>query len=379
MANIRVLSRGPKHHFYGYYGINPWDHSGRRHLALETDFHEHAPRPDDQAGVGLVDADTGAFQPYASTAAFNLQQGSMMHWIDAGHGEEFTFNDWEDGRLVSRAVDPATGSTRTINGAIAAVSPTAPVAIGLDFARMSFCRQVVGYANDGDRQAMAPYPEDDGLFRLDLRTGEARLLVSIASVIQANPAAETQAGRAWFNHVLFNTDGSRLLFFCRIRKPGGGHYSSLWTVNADGTGLACQIPYGNKISHFAWLDPQRVLISTDVLGDLQFVLFTDGAGDYAPFGQGQLPVDGHAGFSPDFRRLVCDTYPLGPDRLSELMLYDLGMGVKTTLGRFHSPPQFTGTVRCDLHPRWRPDGGAVTFDSVHEGTRQIYLAEITPG
>ena len=32
-------------------------------------------------------------------------------------------------------------------------------------------------------------------------------------------------------------------------------------------------------------------------------------------------------------------------------------------------------LHCDLHPRWRIDGKQVTFDSLHEGSRQIYVVD----
>lgn len=37
---------------------------------------------------------------------------------------------------------------------------------------------------------------------------------------------------------------------------------------------------------------------------------------------------------------------------------------------------FNLQIRCDLHPRWALDGKTITFDSVHEGSRQIYLVEL---
>ena len=72
MISITRLSSPPKHHFYGYYGIEAWDPSLRYHLSLETDFHEHRPVVGDVASVGLIDRETHAFIPYASTGAFNL-------------------------------------------------------------------------------------------------------------------------------------------------------------------------------------------------------------------------------------------------------------------------------------------------------------------
>ena len=83
---LKPFSNGPKHHFFGYYGINPWDQDFRYHLALETDFHRHVPTSTDIAKVGLVEKDSGDFTSVASTSAFNLQQGRMMHWIDVGFG-----------------------------------------------------------------------------------------------------------------------------------------------------------------------------------------------------------------------------------------------------------------------------------------------------
>lgn len=376
--NIQRLSTGTKHHFFGYYGINPWDCRSRYHLALETDSHTHRPLPEDVASVGLVDRDTHQFIPHARTSAFNLQQGSMMHWIGDSDGvdAEFTFNDWENGRLVSRALNPTTGAVRTIQGAIAAVSPTTPHAIGLNYGRMAHCRAVVGYATNSQSNNIEAQPEKDGLYQLNLQDGSSKLVLSIADVIRASADERVIGKRTWFNHVLFNTDGTRLLFFCRVRQETG-FYTSLWTVNPDGSDLEMQIPFGYRVSHFDWRTPTRILVSSDIVDEMGFVEFTDGARDFTPIGRGVLPNDGHASFSPDRQWMLCDTYPRGPERLTQLMVYNIAENRKIVLGEFHHEEQFTGDIRCDLHPRWAPDGKTITFDSVHEGTRQIYLVDLS--
>ena len=376
------MSTSPKHHFFGYYGINPWDTTTKYHLALETDFQTHRPLPEDVATVGLIHRDTHEFISHAKISAFNLQQGSMMHWINEDEwdtpnaaGAEFTFNDWEDRTLVSRAMNPITGTVRTIQGAIAAVSPTAPLAIGLNYGRMAHCRAVVGYATHTKSTDVEAQPEDDGLYQLNLKDGNSKLVLSIADVIRASGDEETVGKRTWFNHVLFNTDGTRLLFFCRVRQETG-FYTSLWTANPDGSDLEMQIPFGYRVSHFDWRTPTRVLVSSDILGEMGFVEFTDGLRDFTPLGRGVLPSDGHASFSPDREWLLCDTYPRGTERLAQLMVYNIAENRKIVLGEFHHEEQFVGDIRCDLHPRWAPDGKTITFDSVHEGSRQIYLVEL---
>ncbi|MDP6596795.1 MAG: hypothetical protein QGI86_13105 [Candidatus Poribacteria bacterium] len=378
---LRQFSNGPKNHFFGYYGINPWDQSRTYHLALETDFHDSVPTITDIAKVGVVHRETGDFIPLASTSAFNLQQGSMMHWINVGLEEEFTYNDWEGDRLVSRAINPETRASRTIEGAVAAVSLSTPYAIGLNFARMSVCREVVGYANRIDPVSWTAVPAEDGLFLIDLRDGSAELVLSVATVIDQSNLVASECGLTWFNHVMFNPSGSRIFFFCRSRPADAstiaGFQTSLWTVNPDGTDLQCQIPFGHKISHFAWRDDQRMLMSTSILDRMQFIEFTDNKHDFEPVGDGKLPKDGHACYSPDGRWLVCDTYPDRHTRASTLMLYHLATGEKIVIGSSFAEPKFTGAVRCDLHPRWSPDGKSVTIDSVDRGDRQIYMADLS--
>lgn len=376
-SRVRALTRAPLHHFFGYYGVNAWDPTLRHHLALETTFHEHRPTSSDRATVGLVEAETGAFRPFAQTPAFNLQQGSMMHWIDAGHGAEFTYNDWTGERLVSQAVDPLTGRSRTLGAAIAAVSPAAPEGIGLNFVRMGKCRAVVGYDLAPAAGVGEWYPQDDGLWHIDLHSGAAEVLLSVADVIRARPDPETQAGPAWFNHVYYNPSGTRFVFLCRIKRPERW-YDSLWTVGADGSDLRCLLPYTVRTSHFMWADDERLICSTDVLGRMQFVWLVDRPGaPIVPAAEGVMPSNGHACFSPDRRWLVSDAFHTrGGARVGELMLMRLADAHKVVLGEFVHDARFVDDVRCDLHPRWRPDGRAVTFDSVHEGTRQIYIADV---
>ena len=61
----------------------------------------------------------------------------------------------------------------------------------------------------------------------------------------------------------------------------------------------------------------------------------------------------------------------------ELMLYNPREHRKVSLGTYSADPIFSGDIRCDLHPRWSPDDKLVTFDSVHEGTRQIYVVDVS--
>lgn len=378
MHRIRTLTRGPRAHFYGYYGFNPWDATGRLHLALETDFDRRPPLESDCARVGVVDRDTGAFRALAETRAFNFQQGSMLHWIDAGHGEEITYNDWDEGVVISRALNPATGRLRRISRAVTDVAPDGRTALGVDYRRLYHCRRVVGYANVPSGP-VDPAPEDNGMWLIDLASGESRLVLSIAEVARAAGVRPTAETPIWINHVTFNPSGTRVLFLFRMRTgPANNAWTtSFWTVNPDGSELECRVPFGGWVSHYAWQDDRRLLVTTDLQGERGFLLMEDRTTRWQRFGQGAMPVDGHACWSPDRRWIVCDTYPQGSAREQELMLYNPESKEKVVLGRFVSEPVFTGDVRCDLHPRWSADGREVSIDSVAGGDRQIVLVDVS--
>jgi hypothetical protein len=70
-----------------------------------------------------------------------------------------------------------------------------------------------------------------------------------------------------------------------------------------------------------------------------------------------------------------DSYP-DQARLQSLHLVRERDLRRIELGRFYAPPEATGQVRCDLHPRWNRDGTQVCIDSTHEGSRQMYVLDV---
>ena len=54
-----------------------------------------------------------------------------------------------------------------------------------------------------------------------------------------------------------------------------------------------------------------------------------------------------------------------------------GDGRMVDLGKHYGPHTDPVSCRCDLHPRWSRGGGFVSFDSLHEGARRVYLADVS--
>jgi len=130
------------------------------------------------------------------------------------------------------------------------------------------------------------------------------------------------------------------------------------------------------VSHCFWIDNANLLCylrgpngrdgyyQVDVdTGAIKPLL--DGALD--AFGDGHPHVHG--------QQFVTDTYP-DKRRMQHLVMGDLRSGTLTHLGQFHQDFGYGGQSRCDLHPRWAPDGSGVFFDSVCDGRRRLYFLEL---
>ena len=74
--------------------------------------------------------------------------------------------------------------------------------------------------------------------------------------------------------------------------------------------------------------------------------------------------------------MLTDSYPL-EDNCRKLFLYRLCDNTAFEIGSFYSDPSYPVPTRCDLHPNWSRDCRSVCIDSVHEGSRQIYLLDVS--
>jgi hypothetical protein len=107
----------------------------------------------------------------------------------------------------------------------------------------------------------------------------------------------------------------------------------------------------------------------------KFYLIHIGSRKIRVVGDGQLVQDGHCSFSPDRKWLITDTYANQYD-LRALILFKLLDEKRVDLELLKSPKNMPAEIRCDFHPRWSPSGSYLCIDSLHEGTRQMYIIDI---
>jgi hypothetical protein len=236
-----------------------------------------------------------------------------------------------------------------------------------------------GYAGLPDPCAEDPAPADSGIFRVDLDTGRQELIIPIADIAKfGNIPGDPKDAKHYFNHLLFNTDGSRFIFLHRWRAQGlRGFGTRMLTARPDGTDIRVVDPYG-KTSHFIWRDPNHILAwAWHPSHGNAFYLYEDGTDKVEVIGEGIMARNGHCTYLPGNKWILNDAYP-DKERKQSVYLYNVATGRTVPLGRFYSPPEYKGEWRCDTHPRFSPDGRSVVIDSPHGGNgRQMYLIDIS--
>lgn len=367
------------HHFFGYYEKSPWDISGRWMLALETAFRDRPPVAGDVAVVGLIDTEQNfTWRPLAETRAWNWQQGAMLQWVGDGSAGDIIFNDREGDAFVSRVLNVRTGLVRTLGRPVYAMNRSGTTAVSLNFSRLHHQRPGYGYAGIEDPWKADKVPAEDGLYAVDIATGESQMILSVAAAAAYQPLMGFAGKTHRFNHAQFGADDKRFAVLHRYKAPDDEvGLTRLLTLNTDGSELRCLNDHG-MVSHYDWLGGKGILAWSERRGiGHRYFYFEDraDAGEPAVIGEDVFSCDGHCSFSPDGRWVLTDTYP-DAEHMRTLMLYNWASGERIDIGRFLSPP-VNWEIRCDLHPRWSRDGRKVCIDSVHEGTRQVYVLDVS--
>jgi len=376
---VRAITHGPKFHWFGYYDKLQLDPSCCYALGMEVDFEHRSPRAEDLIKVGMVDLKDGdRWTELGRSSAWCWQQGCMFQWRP-GSKNEVVWNDRQDDRFVCHILNVQSSKEWTLPYPIYTISPDGRTAVAPDFRRVQDMRPGYGYAGLPDPHAEELAPKDSGIFRIDLQSGRRELIISLADIAKfGNIPGNPKNPKHYFNHLLFNTDGSRFIFLHRWRAEGLRSFGTrMLTASPEGKDIRVVDPYG-KTSHFIWRDPEHILAwAWHPSHGNAFYLYEDGTERVQVVGKGIMTKNGHCSYLPGNQWILNDAYP-DQERKQEVYLYDTATGKTVSLGRFHSPPEYQGEWRCDTHPRFSPDGRSVVIDSPHGGNgRQMYLIDIS--
>lgn len=389
-TEIQQITRGPKHHFFGYIGhvrTIPWNASGRYIVALQTDFQERMPQPHEAAEIVLLDVKNN-FAPkiVERTRAWNFQQGTMLYWNPAAPETQFFFNDrdpeTQDVYCVLFDISKGTNGERVAEYRFTDVSVgNSGVAqqggwfAAINYGRLARLRPVTGYPGVRDRTAAVKQPADDGVFKINIATTEKKLLVSfkhLAEILRpTHPRVVEQD--LFINHTLWSRDDGRIFFFVRGDFDDRDKRLDVpFTMNPDGRDLR---PLAFHIGgHPEWESGRRLIglaNKRQVLFDIdrQDVVGTLGTAEMFP------KPDGDVALSPDGKWFVNGHGDKGKNYYNILRRAD---GAWTRTAGFDQNGYITGELRIDPAPCWNRDATqfVITAISPDDKTRQMFVVTV---
>ena len=210
----RRVTDGPKDHLLAsYFAIDSWSPNKRYISVLETELNGRLPEAGERCTIGFVDLEDGnRFIPFSTTRTWNFQEAAMAFWLP-GEKDTVVFNDMRGGKFCAVVMNWKTKQERVYPYPVAAVSEDGTWAISINYARLFLTRPDYGYHGNGqDPRKGVVFPDDDGLWKVNLKTGEAKLIVSCADVKGMVPEVKSADGMSYLCHTVISKDGKRIYF-----------------------------------------------------------------------------------------------------------------------------------------------------------------------
>lgn len=364
------------HYFFGYYDMRATGASGR-HLCHRVSFWDRLPTSEDVCEVGYLE--NGEFFKIGETTAWNFQQGAMLQYHPTRENTVY-YNVCENGRFLTVTHNFVTGEKKYADRAVACVSPDGKYGLAVNFGRIYAFRPGYGYAGFADQNADVNAPADDGVFLVDMETGTSRLLLSYAEIAPMS-GFDASVAKLLVNHITFNTASDRFVMLVRNFRTEEAPWwlTSMMVGDLEG-GVRTVLPM-TYVSHYDWTGADTILAHCTVAGEkkgmYEINVDTGAWTEYdMPYFYGDYNPDIHCNLSPDGQIIIGDGYPI--DGYRYLIAYSLRTGKSRELLRVKTEtPRDVVDIRCDLHARFVWNGSHISFDTVHNGRREIALIPVT--
>ena len=356
--------------FFGYYDKTPWSSDMSRFVC-------HRLKDNTKVEIVVLDRHEQKTTVVGTSATWSSQQGSMVQWLPASGGQQIIFNDLVEGKLAARIVSLTEKTEKIVYFPIQTIHPNGKEALSLNYKRLDRLRPEYGYAVAASNFSSDQSLSEDGIWKVDLESETGELIISLETLIAHQPRPEMTNADHKVNHIMYSPQGTRFVFMHRW-IGNQGKFSRLYVADADGSNLRLLLD-DRMVSHYSWRDEEHLLAwaRTKEKGD-RYYLINIIIGNKEVVGEGILDIygDGHPSFSPNKRWILTDTYP-DKSRKQHLLLYEVATEKLVEVGSFFAPLKFSNAKRCDLHPRWIPDGNAISIDSTYEGQRGTYILDIS--
>lgn len=356
------------HYFFGYYDMRAAV-DGKKHLCHRVPFFDRLPTADDIAQVGYVE--DGKFTQFGETSAWNFQQGAMLQYHPYS-ADTVYYNIINDGNFCTVTHNYVTEEKKYTDHATACVSPDGKWGLSVNFGRIYAFRPGYGYAGFVDEVCHINAPIDDGIFLTDMQSGKSKLLINYKELSTKSGFSSDE--KILINHITFNKTSDRYVALVRNFPISGKMWSTSMVVGDLKGNINTVLP-NTYVSHYNWYSGEEILAHCKVCGKTGLFKINVIKGEYTEYSLPYFALGGnpdiHCNYSPDGKYIIGDGYP--KDGYRHLVAYSLKTGKSVTLLKARTVIPAVGDIRCDLHARFIFGGEYISFDTTHNGKREIAL------
>ena len=129
------------------------------------------------------------------------------------------------------------------------------------------------------------------------------------------------------------------------------------------------------VSHCYWKDNETIIAFENKKdGGPGYYLMKDRTKEYKRLWK-WCSNDGHPSYSPNRDFVVIDSYP-NRRRVQDIKILKDTENDAKVVAKVYAPFKYDNDTRCDLHPRWSPDGKLICFDGCFSGSRSLYIVKL---
>lgn len=371
MKKTNITPNDKYHYFFGYYDLQPYDKTGNMHLAHRVKFMDRLPNKTDVAEIGYIDVKQKKFIKISQTHAWNFQQGALLVWYESG--KSVMFNDY-DGEYITRIVGLDGKEIKRLPLALGAVSADRKKGLAINFARIFDFRPGYGYSNKKDPYFEVNTPCDDGIFLVDIESGNSKLILSYQQMKNAFEEKPFTDGKLVVNHITFSPSAKEFVFLLRNFPEEGKKWGTVLAVS-DLDGNVRKLTNFQVNSHYSYKDDKTLAIWSG-LPEYGVYFFDTVSGARTRLNNKMIDRgDIHVNYSPDKKFFIGDGY-VEEGCVRSLYRYDFDTAVASKIFSVHSEPAANTDVRCDLHARFNENGSKISYDTTENKRREIVEIEL---
>ncbi len=354
--------------FCGYFDIIPNSPLNKNEILLHV-LEGNAKHGKDKIGLAVGNIENGTYNIFAYSRAWSWQMGARLRWSRTEPNTVF-YNDYIDNEYccIKYNIEKKCIILK-YDMPLYDISRDETFGVGINFERLQRLRPGYGYSCSEDKTRDDIAPKDDGLYYVDLKTGEKKLFIRFFDLKNLHNSKD--AKEHYVNHISISPDGKNIMFFHLWTKDGVDPWmANLCVYNLENSKVT-YLEKSDVVSHYTWKN-NDVLLITALNPDSHKCVYREyhiKSGIRKDLEDTHLMRDGHPTYLTGEHIFCSDTYP---DEKSMQTLFLYGESY-IPLAQFFHDPRMVGEKRCDLHPHLFLNKSVIAVDSICYGKRRCVI------